>query len=104
MSSIPTPAPERAPCRARLRLLAWAFTLFNTLRLVSYLPTILAIAQSADSSQHSLLTWAIWFGSNLTMALWLYEHNGARVDRAVAINLCNAAMCLATLALVAWFR
>lgn len=88
----------------RLRLLTWAFTLFSSLRMVAYLPTIGAIAASGDASQHSLWTWGTWLGANLTMAAWLHEHNGGRVDRAVAVNLGNAAMCLVTVVLIVWHR
>jgi hypothetical protein len=38
------------------------------------------------------------------MAAWLHEHNGRRVGRAVWVNLANAAMCTATLALICWHR
>jgi hypothetical protein len=53
-------------------LLTWAFTLFSSLPAVSYLPTLWAIRSSGNSSQHSLWTWGIWLGANMTMASWLY--------------------------------
>lgn len=87
-----------------LALLTWAFTLFNSVRVLSYLPTLWAIHQSGDSSQHSLVTWLTWLGANVTMALWLYEHNGQRCDRAVMVNVGNAVMCLATSVLIGWHR
>ncbi len=87
-----------------LALLTWAFTLFNSVRVFSYLPTLWAIHTSGDSSQHSLVTWLTWLGANLTMALWLHEHNGRRCNRAVMVNVGNAAMCLATSLLIAWHR
>ena len=62
-----------------------------------YLPTLLAIFTSGDSSQHSLLTWVTWVGANATMAAWLYEHNGRRLNRAIAVNSCNSLMCLANI-------
>jgi hypothetical protein len=34
--------------------LTWAFTLFSSLRVFSYLPSLWAIIATADSSQHSL--------------------------------------------------
>lgn len=77
-----------------LRLLAWAFALFSTARVAAYLPTLFAILQSASSTQHSLWTWITWTGANATMAAWLYEHNGQRLDKAAAVSLCNAGMCL----------
>jgi hypothetical protein len=68
------------------------------------LPTLVLIVEQQNSSQHSLLTWCTWLGANLTMAGWLHEHNGRRFNRAVAVNLVNAAMCAATAALILWFR
>lgn len=100
-------APRRpaAPRAVYLALLGWAFALFNSIRLLSYLPTMWAIHASGDSSQHSLITWATWLGANLTMALWLREHHAERrFDRAACVSLGNAAMCLATLVLIGWHR
>jgi hypothetical protein len=87
-----------------LRFLTWAFTLFNSIRVIAYAPTIWAIHASGDSSQHSLWTWIIWAGANATMAAWLYEHNGRRVNRAIAVNMGNAAMCVATVAVIVVYR
>jgi hypothetical protein len=105
------PAAVRTRTRSRSRLLAgalrvlpWAFAFFNSVRLLSYLPTLWAIHSQGDASQHSLITWLTWAGANATMAAWLYENNGLRIDRAVAINLCNTAMCLATAALIVAYR
>lgn len=106
----PDHRPQPAPRPARLRrehyllLLGWAFAFFNSLRLVSYLPTLALIVEQQNSNQHSLLTWCTWLGANLTMAGWLHEHNGRRCNRAVAVSLVNAAMCAATAALILWFR
>ena len=87
-----------------LALLTWAFTLFNTLRLVAYLPTMWAICASGDSSQHSLWTWCTWLGANATMAAWLYEQTGQRLSRAAVINIGNAAMCAVTVVLIVAHR
>ena len=95
-------AAQRAP-RGRgayLRLLAWLFTLFNSVRVLAYVPTMLAICASGDSSQHSLWTWCTWLGANATMAAWLYETNGQRFDRVVTVNACNASMCGVIVALI----
>jgi hypothetical protein len=86
--------------RHYLAALTWAFTLFSAVRVFTYLPTMWAIQNSGDSSQHSLWTWLTWTGANLTMAAWLYEHNGQRFNRAVGVNLGNAAMCLVTTGLI----
>jgi hypothetical protein len=96
--------PATSARKVYLALLTWAFTLFNSVRVFSYLPTLWAIHASGDSSQHSLVTWLTWLGANVTMALWLYEHNGQRFNRAVMVNAGNAAMCLVTSLLIAWHR
>jgi hypothetical protein len=90
--------------RNYLRVLCWAFTLFNTMRVVAYLPTVWVIVQSGDSSQHSLWTWFTWAGANATMAAWLYETNQQRPCRAVAVNAANAAMCLLTMLTIVAYR
>jgi hypothetical protein len=106
----PEPSPARAPRPAPakgglyLTVLTWAFTLFNSLRVASYLPTLWVIHASGNSDQHSLVTWLTWFGANATMAAWLYEQNERRVNRAVTVNIGNAAMCLATLLLIVAHR
>ncbi len=90
--------------RRYLQALQLAFALFNTTRVLCYLPTIWAIWQSGDSSQHSLWTWGTWFGANLTMAAWLYEDKGRQWTRAAVVSLGNAGMCAATLALIVGVR
>ena len=89
---------------AYLTALNWSFAFFNSTRLVTYLPTMWAIHASGDSSQHSLLTWLSWVGANASMAAWLYESNQRRLNKAVAINLGNALMCLATTVLIGYYR
>jgi hypothetical protein len=84
--------------------LALSFAVFNSARLLSYLPTLWAIQVSGDSSQHSLWTWCCWFGANLSMAAWVREHNGHRCDRVVALNVGNALMCAATIVLILFYR
>ncbi len=98
-------AAPSAPLRTRyLSVMAWLFGVFNAARLVSYLPTLWVIGSVGDSGQHSLLTWLIWTGANLTMAAWLYEQEGHRVTRSVAVNACNSAMCMTTTVLIAVLR
>lgn len=101
---VPRPAHRKGARSAYLALLTWTFTLFSSLRVVSYLPTMWAIQASGDSSQHSLWTWLTWLGANLTMAAWLYEHNGQRLDRAAIVNLVNATMCAGTIVLIVAHR
>ncbi len=97
-------APGATRSRRYISALGLAFTFFSSVRLVSYLPALWAIWSSGESSQHSLWTWGTWFGSNLTMAMWLYEQNGQRLSRAVVVNGVNATMCAVTFALILVFR
>lgn len=89
---------------AYLSVLTWCFILFNSVRMLAYLPTMWAIQASGDTAQHSLWTWCTWLGANVTMAAWLYEQNGHRVGRAVIVNIGNATMCAAMVALIAVHR
>ncbi len=99
------PSPARAPLRQHyLTVLGCLFAFFSTVRVLAYLPTLWAVVQSGDSSQHSLLTWFTWAGANLTMAAWLYEQQGRRWNRAVAVNLVNATMCIATFVVICAMR
>lgn len=97
-------APPSARRLAYRRGLAWAFAFFSSVRMLAYLPTIAAIWQTGDSSQHSLATWLTWFGANLTMALYLHEQEDGRTCKAVWVSAGNAAMCLATSVLIVAFR
>ncbi len=98
------PATRRVARQRYLALLGWTFALFNSVRVLTYLPTMWAIQASGQSEQHSLLTWLTWVGANLTMAGWLYEQNGQRLNRAVMVSLGNGAMCAATSLLILWHR
>ncbi len=105
-ASFPAPL-QRSDARCRnlyLSVLTWSFAFFNSVRVLAYLPTIWSIYASGDSQQHSCFTWLTWAGANATMAAWLYEQNGRRMTRAIAVSMCNSVMCLATLALIVMFR
>lgn len=100
----PQPAPSLPARELYLRLLGWAFAFFGSVRVLSYLPTMVTIWQQGSSSQHSLLTWCTWLGANLTMALWLHENGDRRSRGAVWVNAGNAAMCAAIVALIVALR
>lgn len=88
----------------RVRVLSATFTVFNSLRIFAYLPTLAAIHAGGNADQHSLFTWLTFLGANLTMAMWLYEQDGRRISRASAVNLSNALMCGAIAASIGWLR
>lgn len=102
---VPSRAPDdEATAGLYRRSVEIAFALFSSTRLLTYLPTMFVIYASADASQYSMLTWLAWVGSNASMALWLFENNGRRFDKAVVVSIGNALMCLATCALIAVYR
>lgn len=103
-ANLAAPALSVEPRRAYLAMLGGLFALFNAARLVAYLPTIWAVALSGDSSQHSLWTWLTFLGGNATMAAWLWEQNGHRCQRAIAVCAGNALMCLAIVGVIVWTR
>ena len=76
----------------------------SSTRLLTYLPTLWAIRASGSSDQHSLLTWFARVGSNASMAMWLYEHNGRRYNKAVVVVCGNAVMCLAIGPVIVLYR
>lgn len=68
---LPDAQPWATARSAYLMVLAWLFTFFNSVRLLSYLPP-----------------------------LWLIHQSGGRVHWAVAFNACNATMCALTVTLI----
>lgn len=96
-----SPRGARNAYRAALRAL---FAMFNSARVLAYLPTVWALWSSGDSSQHSLWTWVTFLGGNATMAAWLWEQNGRRCNAAIASSAGNAVMCLAIVTVIAWTR
>lgn len=90
--------------RHYVAVLGWAFAFFSTVRVLAYLPTVWAIVQSGDSSQHSVWTWFTWAGANATMAAWLYETQQQQLSRAAMVSACNAAMCVLTLVTILAYR
>ena len=99
----PGPGIDAARRTLRSRAIGAAFSLFSSLRIVAYLPMLWAIAMSSDSSQHSLLTWLLWLGSNLSTALWLHDR-GTGVRGAVLVSLSNTVMCAVAVTLILALR
>lgn len=98
------PVPSAMSRSRYLSALGALFALFSSARVLAYLPTIWAVITTGDSSQHSLWTWFTFFGGNATMAVWLWENNGRRCNRAIAASGGNALMCLAIISVIAWMR
>ncbi len=84
-------------------LIAVAFGIFNALRLVSYLPQIVAVARDRHGAMAiSLLTWSIWIGANASAALYAWINVG---DLTLAlVSAFNAVCCLAVFVLAALKR
>lgn len=101
--SSPAPAPQRTH-GTYLRALTWLFTVFNSVRVLAYLPTLVGHLRQRRQQPAFPVDLADLGGANATMAAWLYEQNGRRVHRAVVVNACNTRMCLATCALIVAYR
>ena len=87
-----------------LRGLTWAFMVLTTARLLGDPPAGLAMLQTRGSRNHSVWTWLIWVGANLSIALWMYENNGHQMDKAIGVSLANAVACGAAAAGIVWCR
>lgn len=86
------------------QILRWTTNLFGSLRVFTYLPTILTLWVSADSSQYSLLTWGAWVVANASLTASIYEQNGRKIDNLVLVNSCNALMCFVTVCVIFYLR
>ena len=86
------------------RLLNWSTNLFGSIRVFTYVPTIMTLVASADSSQYNLLTWAAWVMANASMTASIYESNGRKLTHLVLVNACNTLMCLVTMAVIWYYR
>jgi hypothetical protein len=84
-------------------LIATAFGVFNTLRLVSYLPQIVAVARDRHGAVAiSLLCWSIWIGANASAALYAWINVG---DLTLAlVSAFNAVCCVIVFVMAALKR
>lgn len=98
-------APAQSDSRRQYRFaLHWMTNLFGSLRVFTYVPTILTLWASADSNQYSLLTWGAWVLANASLTASIYEQNGRKVDNLVLVNGCNTFMCLVTAVVIVYLR
>ena len=81
----------------------YLFTIFNGLRVVSYLPQIVRVARDRHgASAISYATWLLWTGANATTGL--YAHINLNDSALAAINWLNAACCALVIVLTAYKR
>jgi hypothetical protein len=74
------------------------FTVFNGLRIFSYLPQILRVARDRNgASAISYATWSLWTAANATTGL--YAAVNLSDLTLVVLNFVNAACCLAVIGL-----
>lgn len=99
--------PTRSVPKSRPRyrqLLDWTTHLFGSLRVFTYIPTIMTLIASADSSQHNLLTWTCWVMANASLTANLYESTGRKATTLVLVNAGNTVMCMTTMAVIYYLR
>jgi DMSO reductase anchor subunit len=83
-------------------LIAIAFGIFNTLRLVSYIPQIIAVARDQHGATAiSLWCWSIWIGANATAALYAWVNVG---DQVLALVSAFNAICCAIVVAIALLK
>ena len=81
----------------------WLFTIFNLLRIVSYLPQIYRVARDRyGASTIAYSTWTLWAAANGSTAFYAV-YNVFDLPLA-AINLLNALCCLAVILLTIYKR
>ena len=79
----------------------YLFTVFNTLRLVSYIPQMIAVGRDrSGAASISCLAWLIWTAANASAAAHFYVIEAGWT--VVAVNTVNAIFCLLILIQARW--
>lgn len=80
-----------------LHFLSAMFVFWNSVRILTYVPTILKLKRpGASAKDYSLATWASWVFSNGFFALYLWEQSQRELNSMVILNCGNTVMCLVT--------
>jgi hypothetical protein len=83
--------------------LAIAFTVFNTLRVLFYIPQFLKlIRQQNNLESHSLFMWFSWISANVTTSIYFVQLAGW--DQKAIINISNTFMCLLGFSIILYKR
>jgi hypothetical protein len=84
-----------------LSFLSVMFVFWNSVRILTYVPTIRKLSRpNASASDYSLTTWASWVFSNGFFALYLWEQGQREMNTMVWLNTGNTVMCLVTCCLI----
>jgi hypothetical protein len=86
-----------------LDVVALAFSAFNVLRIVFYVPQIVAVARDQHGAQAiSFSCWTVWACANVSTGVYAWDRLGD--DTLVLVTGLNAACCIAVLVLTAYKR
>jgi hypothetical protein len=86
-----------------LDVVALAFSAFNVLRIVFYIPQIVAVARDQYGAQAiSFSCWTVWACANVSTGIYAWDRLGD--DTLVLVTGLNAACCVAVLGLTAYKR
>jgi len=78
-------------------LVALCFVVFNTMRILLYLPQLITcIRDDLGCPTINLWTWSSWIVANASTGLYMWIFQGDLLG--LALNIGNAAMCVATVA------
>lgn len=80
-----------------------AFTVFNSLRVLFYVPQFKKLVkQKHNLDSHSLFMWFSWIFANATVAIYFVQLSGW--DEKAILNMANAFMCLIGFSVILYKR